>query len=70
METIFRTFVKSITFRILATITTFAVVLYFTGSFGIAGTIGGIDAVSKLGLYYFHERAWDKCHWGIQKQVH
>ncbi len=68
METYIRTFIKSITFRVLATITTVALVFYFTGNVAIAGTIGGIDAVSKFGLYYFHERAWDRCLWGTSKR--
>ncbi|HLD04911.1 MAG TPA: DUF2061 domain-containing protein [Candidatus Nanoarchaeia archaeon] len=66
MESHRRTLAKSVTFRALATIATVGTVFYFTGNAGIAGTVGGIDALSKFGLYYFHERAWDRCHWGME----
>ncbi|MEK6963208.1 MAG: DUF2061 domain-containing protein [Nanoarchaeota archaeon] len=66
MESRRRTFVKGITFRVLATLATFVVVFSFTGNLGLAGAVGGIDAISKFTLYYFHERAWNKSSWGTQ----
>ena len=59
-----RSIAKTITFRILATITTMVLVFIFTGSLELAGTIGALDIVSKLALYYFHERAWIHIAWG------
>ncbi|MFH1225293.1 MAG: DUF2061 domain-containing protein [Candidatus Diapherotrites archaeon] len=52
------------TFRIIATIATVVLVLVFTGDLAIAGAIGALDFVSKLAIYYLHERAWAKIKWG------
>ena len=64
METRDRSIAKAISFRILATIATFAMVWILTGSLEFAGLVGGIDFVSKLILFYFHERAWNRIQWG------
>ena len=66
METRKRTVAKTITFRIIATIATFALVLAFTDDFALAGTIGVLDFFIKLVLYYLHERGWTKIHWGMR----
>ena len=67
METQKRSIAKTISFRILATITTIVLVLVFTGDLKIAGSVGFLDVISKLLLYYFHERAWIKVKWGIKE---
>lgn len=64
METRNRSIAKAMSFRILATLTTFATVWLLTGNLEFAGLIGGIDFISKLVLFYFHERAWNKINWG------
>jgi uncharacterized membrane protein len=55
---------KSITFRILATVTTIVLVFIFTGEMLIALEIGLIEVVAKLVIYYAHERVWDRVSWG------
>jgi uncharacterized membrane protein len=64
-ETHMRTFVKSITWRIAATVITFAAVIAFTGSMEWALTLSAADLVLKFIGYYIHERAWDRVVWGI-----
>ena len=64
MDTHKRTIAKTITFRIIATITTMVLVLIFTGNLTLAGAIGALDLVSKLMIYYVHERVWNKFSWG------
>jgi uncharacterized membrane protein len=59
-----RSIAKAITFRVLATLTTIFLVLALTGSWVLANTVGAIDVVSKLVIFYFHERAWDNVSWG------
>ena len=51
---------KTLTWRIIATITTMAVALAFTGSVHISLGIGIVEASLKMILYYLHERSWDK----------
>jgi len=59
-----RTLVKSISWRILATLLTSVIVLLFTGKFSLAIIVGGIDAIATFVLYYFHERMWNMITWG------
>jgi len=59
-----RSMLKSITFRIIATLTTMILVYLATGSLEITLGIGFLDIVSKLFIYYFHERVWDSIKWG------
>lgn len=53
-----RSLAKTITWRLLATLTTTLIVLAFTGEAMLAATVGGVESVTKLLLYYLHERAW------------
>lgn len=59
-----RSIVKTISWRLLATLTTAALVYAFTGKLNIAIAVGGIEVVLKLLLYYFHERTWNKIPYG------
>ena len=36
----------------------------FTGSFVIAGSIASTEVITKIALYYFHERGWAHVKWG------
>ena len=51
---------KTITWRIIASTDTFLIAWIITGKFDWAGTIAGIEVITKMFLYYFHERAWYK----------
>ncbi|UCE36421.1 MAG: DUF2061 domain-containing protein [Thermoplasmata archaeon] len=66
MDTQKRSIAKTFTFRILATITTMVLVLIFTGDLALAGVVGILDLVSKLLIYYVHERVWNKISWGFE----
>lgn len=59
-----RSLLKTFSFRILATAVTFGIVWAFTGNLVLAGTVGVLDFVLKLGIYYLHERVWGKISWG------
>ena len=50
---------KSISLRILASCDTVLISYLITGSFAIAASIGSIEVLTKMILYYFHERAWN-----------
>tara|TARA_B100000768_G_scaffold57288_1_gene55612 strand:+ start:1047 stop:1256 length:210 start_codon:yes stop_codon:yes gene_type:complete len=51
---------KTISWRIIGTIDTVIISRIITGSWGVGLAIGGIEVISKMVLYYFHERAWYK----------
>jgi len=63
-ETKSRSVVKTISWRILATLTTIALVYIFIGDTTIAFTVGGIEIFLKMLVYFFHERLWDKLKFG------
>ncbi|MBU1975873.1 MAG: DUF2061 domain-containing protein [Nanoarchaeota archaeon] len=64
-----RSIVKTISWRIIATATTIALVFMFTGSHELSLTVGALEVISKLIFYYAHERVWSKVNWGVQKAV-
>jgi len=55
---------KSVSWRVLATCDTILISYVITGIFAIAATIGSIEVLTKMVLYYFHERAWNKFAFG------
>ena len=55
-----RQIAKAITFRVLGTLDTILASWFVTGSFEVGAMIGGIEIVTKIILYFFHERVWDK----------
>ena len=63
-ENIKRSLVKTISWRAVGTLTTVAISYALTGTLALAFSIGGIELVSKMALYFFHERAWNNIKWG------
>src|SRR3546814_3571989 len=60
-----RSFLKAMSWRVLGSIDTFLLSLFFTHSAKAAGAIASTEVVTKLLLYYVHERAWARVRWGI-----
>jgi len=56
----FRHLAKTITWRLVASATTFSLVYIFSIDLTIAGTITIVEFFLKMLLYYLHERAWFK----------
>lgn len=65
-ESNLRSIVKSITYRLLGSLTTFIIAFLITGESFISSSIAIIDLLSKLCLYWFHERMWLKIKWGYK----
>ena len=55
-----RSVMKTLSWRILATVTTVVVIYVLTENGDLAMTVGYMDAILKMGLYYFHERFWNR----------
>ena len=51
---------KTFSWRIIGTIDTIVISGLLTGSWGVGLAIGGIEIISKMVLYYLHERVWYK----------
>jgi len=49
---------KTLTWRVLATSDTFLIAWLITGKINWAGAIAGVEVITKMILYYAHERAW------------
>lgn len=76
-----RSLVKTMTWRVIATTDTF-LLTYISATYlgadlgitsdqatGLAATVAGLELVTKLALYYLHERGWARLKWGIDKQA-
>ena len=63
-----RSLAKTISWRTLASIDTFILCWIVTGNVTFAGSIASLEVLTKLILYYVHERAWARVVWGV-KQV-
>ncbi len=60
-----RSLVKAISWRVLGSIDTFVLSWLFTGNPKAAGAIASTEVVTKMVLYYVHERAWSGVGWGF-----
>ena len=58
-----RTLVKTMTWRVTASLTTFLIAWILTGNLLIGISIGSIEAIAKIFLYYYHERIWNNINW-------
>ena len=67
MEKRLRSVFKTISWRILASIDTFLIAWFISGSLSISSWIAGIEVITKIFLYYFHERIWNSISWGKKK---
>ena len=63
-ENIKRSLLKTISWRVVGTLATVVISYVITGTLALAFSIGAIELVSKMVLYFFHERAWNNIKWG------
>lgn len=64
MEQKRRSIVKAITWRITGTIDTFCLAWIITGKPVVAATLSSVEVVTKMVLYYLHERTWTRISFG------
>jgi uncharacterized membrane protein len=55
-----RSVVKGISWRIVGTIDTIIIATFWTGDYTKALQIGFTEVITKVILFYFHERLWMK----------
>ena len=55
-----RSFVKTATWRVIAFVDTTFLVWLFIGDIATAFSIGFLEILTKMFLYYLHERIWNK----------
>lgn len=57
-ESNLRSLAKTISWRAIGTLDTILISYLVTGEVAMALSIGSVEVVSKMVLYYLHERAW------------
>jgi uncharacterized membrane protein len=67
-EKLSRSFIKSVSWRIIGTIDTILISYFVTGQIDFALSIGMIELITKMGLYVVHERTWNRFSWGKTKK--
>ncbi len=65
-ELLSRSVAKTLSWRVIGTLDTIIICWVVTGAWDFALAIGGIELVTKMILYFFHERAWGLVKWGTQ----
>lgn len=63
-ETHARSVVKAVSWRLVGTAVTTVLVLIVTHRLILSIAVGGIEFVSKVVLFWFHERVWDRLSFG------
>jgi sulfate adenylyltransferase large subunit len=63
-ETHARSFVKAVSWRTTGSLDTFVVTFVISGSTKLAGSVALTEVLTKILIYYFHERVWALVPWG------
>lgn len=66
-ETNIRTIAKGFSWRFFATTTTVIIVYLFFGRLDLAIAAGILETVSKVFLYYVHDKVWQRVRWGKKR---
>jgi adenylylsulfate kinase len=61
-----RAIAKGVTWRLIASGTTMALVYFVTGSLETMATVGMAEMTLKFLFYYGHERIWGIVPWGVE----
>lgn len=62
-----RSLAKAVTWRGAASVDTFLLGWLVTGQIAWAGTIASVEILTKILIYYIHERIWERIGWGRPK---
>ena len=64
MDTHRRSFLKTISWRVVATVITGLITLWLTGRIDFAISVGLADTFVKFFIYFLHERMWSRIRFG------
>ncbi|PYT30436.1 MAG: hypothetical protein DMG58_14465 [Acidobacteria bacterium] len=67
MDSQARSLAKAVSYRVLRSAVTALIVLLFSGSLKISLGVGALDMLSKIALYFLHERLWNYIPYGRPK---
>jgi len=63
-----RSLAKAVSYRVLGSAATALVVYIFSGNMPLSASVGGLDMVLKIALYFVHERLWNHISFGRPKR--
>ena len=63
-ETHSRSIAKAISWRVLGSVATMLLVFVFTRRLQLSLAVGAVEFLAKIGLFWVHERAWDRLGFG------
>jgi len=63
-ETHSRSIAKALSWRILGSVATTVLVFVFTRRVVVSLAVGAVEFLAKIGLFWVHERAWDRLRFG------
>lgn len=66
MNTVERSLAKTVSWRLIGSIDTMVITYAVTGNWRFGLAVGGFEVMSKMILYYVHERVWQRIKWGKQ----
>jgi uncharacterized membrane protein len=69
MEHRYRSLLKAASWRLTGTIDTFVISFVITQKVTLALSISGFEIFTKMTLYYFHERIWNRVKFGKKETV-
>ena len=61
-----RSLVKTLTWRTIATTDTILITRILSGSWTLGVSRASIEVITKMVLYYLHERGWASLDWGLE----
>jgi uncharacterized membrane protein len=62
-----RSIIKTISWRVTGSLSTFLIAFLISGNFTTAGTIAIVQLIANTILYYVHERVWNQINFGRYK---
>ena len=63
-----RHLLKTVTWRAIGTIDTIILSWIISGDPKVGVTIGSLELITKMFLYYIHERAWYRINFGVDRE--
>lgn len=63
-DTAVRSLAKAVSWRVTGTVDTFLISWIITGQVLVAGGIALTEIVTKVFLFWLHERVWNRIGWG------
>ena len=63
-----RSFIKALSWRLLALLITMSVAWFIFRDARVAASVGIIDSLVKIAVYYLHERFWQRVSYGRPRE--